>query len=149
LGVEKFYTQWGNAMCQAADILIEIYPTKFTKRDLKEDIEDLLFRFSNQALGDTVYRVGQDLYRKLGPEDRVVGAIKMGIKNSMPYDKILKTSDYALRFQARDEQGYRTPDDIEFFEEASKGKSYILNKVCGLSEHKFPDVHIQLARSDD
>lgn len=42
-----------SVMRQAADILMELYPNEFTK-------EDLISRFSNQALGDTVYRVGQD-----------------------------------------------------------------------------------------
>jgi mannitol-1-phosphate 5-dehydrogenase len=122
------------------------YPNEFTKNDLKEHIEDLILRFSSQALGDTVYRVGQDLYRKLGPEERVVGAIKMAIKHNMPYDKILKTLDYAFRFQARDEQGFVNPGDSNFMQDARKGKSYILNKVCGLSKEQYPDIHKQLAK---
>ncbi len=135
-----------SVMCQAADILMGQYPNEFTKNDLKEHIEDLILRFSSQALGDTVYRVGQDLYRKLGPEERVVGAIKMAIKHNMPYDKILKTLDYAFRFQARDEQGFVNPGDSNFMQDAHKGKSYILNKVCGLSKEQYPDIHKQLAK---
>ena len=135
-----------SVMCQAADILMELYPNEFTIKDLNEHIEDLILRFSSQALGDTVYRVGQDLYRKLGPEERVVGAIKMAFKHNMPYDKILKTLDYAFRFQARDEQGKVNPGDGNFMKDARKGKSNILNKVCGLSKQQYPDIHKQLAK---
>lgn len=141
---EKVYDFTKTVMSQAADILLEEYPNEFTKNDLEDHIDDLICRFSNQALGDTVYRVGQDLYRKLGPEDRVVGAIRMAIKTNMPYDRILKVVDYAIRFQAKDEQGSRTTSDTQFTEEAKKGKTYILNKVCGLSEKEYPDVHIRL-----
>ena len=55
------------AMLQAADVLMMHYPGEFTKTDLVAHIDDLLHRFSNKSLGDTVFRVGQDLYRKLGP----------------------------------------------------------------------------------
>ena len=43
---------------------------------LYEHVEDLLYRFTNKKLGDTVFRVGRDLNRKLSPEDRLVGAMK-------------------------------------------------------------------------
>jgi mannitol-1-phosphate 5-dehydrogenase len=38
-------------------------------------IRDLLRRFSNKALGDTCARVGGDTARKLGPQDRLIGAM--------------------------------------------------------------------------
>lgn len=138
-----------SVMAQAAEVLMKLYPDEFTTNDLNEHIEDLILRFSNQALGDTVYRVGQDLYRKLGPEERVVGAIKMATKYNMPYDRILLALDYAFRFQARNEQGSIHPGDKRFIKDTQKGRSYILNKVCGLSEHVYPDIHKQLALSED
>jgi hypothetical protein len=73
----------------------------------------------------------------------------MAIKHNMPYDKILLTLDYAFRFQARDEQGSVNPGDTNFIKDARNGKSYILNKVCGLSEQEYPDIHKQLALSED
>lgn len=45
-------------------------------RDLYEHVEDLLYRFTNRKLGDTVFRVGRDLKRKLSPDDRLLGAIR-------------------------------------------------------------------------
>ena len=43
--------------------------------ELRAHVEDLLQRFANRQLGDTVYRVGRDLRRKLAPEDRMIGAL--------------------------------------------------------------------------
>lgn len=44
---------------------------------LLEHAEDLLYRFGNQLLGDTVERVGKDPVRKLAPNDRLVGAARL------------------------------------------------------------------------
>jgi len=44
---------------------------------LQELISDILRRFGNRALGDTVFRLGRDPLRKLGPEDRLVGAARL------------------------------------------------------------------------
>ena len=71
-----------------AEILLLKYPDEFTLNDLTEHIDDLLTRFQNVALGDTVYRVGCDLMRKLGPDDRLAGAITQAIELNLPYDRI-------------------------------------------------------------
>jgi mannitol-1-phosphate 5-dehydrogenase len=41
---------------------------------LAANIDDLLVRFANRALGDTILRLGRDPLRKLGRTDRLVGA---------------------------------------------------------------------------
>ncbi len=43
---------------------------------LLANIEDLLHRFGNRALGDTILRLGRDPIRKLAPSDRLVGAAR-------------------------------------------------------------------------
>lgn len=45
--------------------------------------ENLLFRFTNKALGDTVERVGKDTIRKLGSNDRLIGAINLCEKHGL------------------------------------------------------------------
>ena len=45
--------------------------------------EDLLFRFGNKLLGDTVDRVGRDPIRKLAANDRLIGAAKLCIKQGI------------------------------------------------------------------
>jgi len=44
---------------------------------LLEHVADLMLRFANVALGDTNERVGKDIVRKLSPEDRFIGTMKM------------------------------------------------------------------------
>ena len=44
---------------------------------LTDHADDLLYRFTNTALGDTVERVGKDTKRKLGENDRLIGALKL------------------------------------------------------------------------
>lgn len=46
-------------------------------KGLLEHAENLLYRFGNKALGDTVARVGRDTTRKLGGNDRLAGAYKL------------------------------------------------------------------------
>ncbi len=46
-------------------------------------VEDLLLRFKNKLLGDTVERVGRDTKRKLGEYDRLVGAAKLCYKHGI------------------------------------------------------------------
>ena len=44
--------------------------------DTLQFVEDLMVRFENKLLVDTLVRVGKDTKRKLGPNDRLVGAFK-------------------------------------------------------------------------
>ena len=43
-------------------------------------VDDLLKRFENKMLGDTVFRLGRDPLRKLAAEDRLVGAANLACK---------------------------------------------------------------------
>ena len=43
-------------------------------------VDDLLKRFANSSLGDTVYRLGRDPIRKLAAEDRLVGAANLAVE---------------------------------------------------------------------
>ncbi len=45
--------------------------------DLFAHVQDLIRRFANRGLGDTVKRVGGDIRRKLSKGDRLVGALNM------------------------------------------------------------------------
>lgn len=128
-------------MLQAADILIKHYPGEFTKAHLMDHIDDLLHRFTNKALGDTIFRVGQDLYRKLGPEDRLAGPLKMALSYRMPYDKIVYIIACSIHFNATDEHGLRSDRDQKFGKEAEVGISHILETVCELSKKKYAEVH--------
>ncbi len=85
-------------MLQSADILMALYPGEFTGSQLEAHVDDLLQRFKNKALGDTIFRVGCDLYRKLSPEDRLVAPLKTAIRYGKPYDRIMEALVAALSF---------------------------------------------------
>jgi len=89
-------------MLQSAEILQKVYPDDFTFSDLVEHIDDLLFRFRNKALQDTIFRVGQDLPRKLGSDDRFMGSIHLALSRKMQCDLIIKGMSYGLFFRASD-----------------------------------------------
>lgn len=66
---------------------------------LLEHAENLLYRFTNQALKDTVARVGKDTQRKLSPNDRLVGAYRLCVKNGVPATFICVGIAAALLFR--------------------------------------------------
>ncbi len=128
--VKKFVR---SVMMQGAGVLLRKYPGEFSRTDLVDHVDDLLFRFGNRALGDTVYRVGCDLKRKLFRNDRILSPLIDGLKMKSPVDMILLTFSYGLLFRARDEKGDLLPDDAEFAKTLNeKGLGYVLGNVCCL-----------------
>ena len=120
-------------MLQAADILLAKYPGEFTIGSLTDHIDDLLRRFQNKALGDTLFRVGCDLKRKLSSQDRLSGAIHLARELKLPYDLILKSLVCGCHFGATDEAGKRLQSDLEFELIFAKGISEVLTSVCGFA----------------
>lgn len=120
-----------DVMLQSADILMAAYPEDFTASDLAEHIDDLINRFRNKALRDTIFRVGQDLIRKLGSDDRFMGSIHLAMKYKMPFDKILKAMSFGLYFKAKDEAGHNFPSDIMFWGSLEKDIESTLIELLG------------------
>ncbi|MFA7141626.1 MAG: NAD-binding protein [Proteiniphilum sp.] len=129
---EKLLRDVRQTMLQAADILQALYPDEFTHQQLEEHIDDLLHRFRNRSLGDTLFRVGCDLYRKLSPEDRLVAPLRAALNLNKPYLLILNAIEAGISFRGKDQNGNYYPSDKIFFEEAKKGNRHILEKVCQL-----------------
>jgi mannitol-1-phosphate 5-dehydrogenase len=55
---------------------------------LSAHCEDLLRRFANRALGDTIFRLGRDPMRKLTAHDRLVGAARLVEQAGMQPDAL-------------------------------------------------------------
>ena len=121
-------------MLQSADVLMALHPGEFTRAQLCAHVDDLLARFRNKALGDTVFRVGCDLYRKLSPEDRLAGPMRAAIKLNKPHDLILNALIAGISFRAKDENGHRLASDEAFDKEADKGVQHILKNICQLPQ---------------
>jgi mannitol-1-phosphate 5-dehydrogenase len=134
----------GEAMWESGRSLLREYPNEFDTRGMDEYITDLLNRFKNRALGDTIFRVGRDLYRKLGPEDRLVGAIKLCRKQDITPRCISLATACAFFFKAADEQGRPYENDLLFHErESSKGVEHILTAICGLDDAEIRTTIVQ------
>ena len=103
-------------MLQSAEILHAVYPNDFTYPDLVSHIDDLLHRFMNRALKDTIFRVGQDLPRKLSADDRFMGAIHLAVQFDKQYDNIIHAMSYGLFFSAKDELGLPSIGDALFLD---------------------------------
>lgn len=104
------------AMQQSAGILMQKYLGEFTWNDMNDHIHDLVSRFENKALSDTVYRVGCDLKRKLSRNDRVLTPLFDGLELGLPIDLIMMVLGFGLCFRASDEKGERSSDDNEFID---------------------------------
>jgi mannitol-1-phosphate 5-dehydrogenase len=92
--------------------------------------QDLVRRFENKALGDTVARVAADPLRKLRPDDRLVGAAKLCLKHGIPPVALAKVLAAALR--------YDNPDDASSVALQKRlrdeGFASFLSGYCQISE---------------
>lgn len=121
-------------MLEAAGILLKKYPEAYTLSELEDHIEDLLQRFGNRKLGDTIFRVGNDLARKLGKDDRFMGILRMSQALGVPCPGILKAMAMGFLFRAKDEKGRMFPADQKFIREFKNSPRKCLWEYCGLQK---------------
>ncbi|HMR67460.1 MAG TPA: mannitol-1-phosphate 5-dehydrogenase [Anaerolineae bacterium] len=96
---------------------------------LNPHVDDLLHRFANRALGDTVFRLGRDPLRKLGPEDRLIGAALNALAVGVKPDYLVAGIVAALRFDHPAD-----PLALELQARlAQEGLTSVLLSVCGLT----------------
>ena len=127
------YLQTKQAMETSANALGTKYPDAFSREELQDHIEDLLNRFQNKALGDTIYRVGRDLHRKLSRKDRVIGSILLAQSMNLPIEPLIRVANAALHFKATDEQNQSFKSDLKFHQNLKdNGIEETLKSVCSL-----------------
>lgn len=127
-----------SAMEATATALVTRYPGEFTPAEQAEHVADLLRRFANRALGDTVYRVGRDLRRKLAPEDRFIGALRLVAEAGGDTQVVCDAIAAAMLFSARDEQGNELPSDADVREQiAAEGPRRFLETFARLDPVRF------------
>ncbi|MGE5530422.1 MAG: mannitol dehydrogenase [Patescibacteria group bacterium] len=98
-------------------------------RDVLDHAADLRRRFADRALGDTVARVGRDPWRKLQPDDRLVGAARLIVKHGGTPRIMAKAIAAGLRFMAPGDKGAeRLQDAIRL-----GGLERALVEICGLA----------------
>ncbi len=148
LEIPEIFNMVRLTMLQSARVLLKKYPDDFTERYLIEHIDDLLYRFSNRSLGDTIFRVGCDLHRKLGPEDRITGCIKLAMEQNLPYDRVLTILVYACRFKAVDEEGNSLKSDLDFSNIYNRNTEKVLAEICGFDPVNDKKVFEEALRID-
>ena len=97
------------AMQQSAICLAQHHGVKY--QELNDHVEDLISRFGNRQLGDTVKRVGNDLKRKLNPNDRIVGALNLCLSEGVMPKYLCLAAAAAMNFDY-DEVSKEAPETI-------------------------------------
>ncbi len=96
--------------------------------EINANVYDLLSRFKNRALGDTVARVGADPIRKLRRDDRLTGAALYMLSAGEDVSAIISAIKAALRF---DPDGDASAAElISAYKE--RGAEYIIAHYMGL-----------------
>ncbi len=85
-----------DAMKHTASAIAEAYSAD--EAEMGRFSEELLERYQNRRLGDTIERVAKDPLRKLCPDDRLIGAVNRCRAQGKPYDSILTGVAAALMY---------------------------------------------------
>ena len=119
------------AMQESASALNREYAIQLDTLD--DHIADLLFRFDNRALGDTVVRAGRDPIRKLGIGDRLTGAAVYCQEQGVIPEAILEGIGAGLKYDNKaDESAVRLQSLIKV-----RGIQECVRQVCGLDSESF------------
>lgn len=101
---------------------------RFTHEEHQEHIDDLLWRFSNSALGDTVARVGRDPIRKLGPDDRLIGGMKLALEYGISPERVSLAAAAAVLYDnPEDEAAMKIQSMLR-----NKGIDTVMKEICGI-----------------
>lgn len=96
-------------------------------------IDDLIYRFGNRQLGDTVNRVGNDTKRKLSSNDRFAGAVKLCVKHGINPVYLNLGIAAAMKF---DPDNNADLSQVQYLIK-TEGPAAVLKKICGFSEEDF------------
>lgn len=117
-----------SAMLEAAAALAARYPSLGLPA-LTAHADDILHRFGNQALADPIGRVGRDTERKLGPDDRIAGALGLCREQGIPCPSILTGLAAGLLFDGDDPGTSRVRELVE-----TEGVPGALARVAGVTD---------------
>lgn len=116
------------AMMDAAAALHNDYNIPLS--EIEDNVYDLIKRFGNRALKDSVARVGKDPIRKLKNIDRLTGAALYCVQQGMGADNILPGIAAALHFDnPEDEAAMEIRDFIK-----NNGIDAAITRYCGVED---------------
>ncbi|GBC96572.1 Mannitol-1-phosphate 5-dehydrogenase [bacterium HR16] len=124
---EQIRSMLDEAMQEVSEALIRKHG--FTREEMREHLLDLYRRFENTALGDTIARVARDPERKLRPDDRLVGALRLLLDNGLEPKGFCMAIAAALL--------YNNPEDVSAValqrRIEQEGVSTVLEKLTGIT----------------
>ena len=127
IGDEEIQNRTRDIMRTLARAVASAYRTQ--EAELLTFADDLLERYSNRVLGDTVARVCKDPLRKLQPGDRFLGALKRCKAQALPCETVLQGIAAAML--------YENTEDLMSMEMQKKivadGVLGFLTGYCGLA----------------
>jgi len=89
---------FNGALDETSEALSKKYPEDINMKQQKEIRIDVITRFGNPMLQDTVLRVARDPIRKLGSDDRIIGSINLCLDYGIFPENILKICAAAYNF---------------------------------------------------
>jgi mannitol-1-phosphate 5-dehydrogenase len=97
--------------------------------EILQHITDLLHRFTNAALLDTCARVGGDPARKLSPDDRLIGSLRLALEQGVTPAYIAVGAAAGV---------YRYIRESENMEQGMAQAQLVLSTVSGLKQDSEP-----------
>ena len=143
MSISKIRSTAGRALDESINAISTYFNTE--KVPLRSYADDLLNRYSNRYLKDTVARVGRDPKRKLRPDDRLTGAASFCLKNGITPEFILYGIAAAFCFDVPDDVS--SPEVIAFVKE--NGLAAAVTEFTSISpdsplHSKILDIHASL-----
>ena len=117
------------AMRNSAEALVHQFGEE-VRENVEHNVDDLLYRFQNKALKDTIVRVGGDPVRKLRRNDRFVGAALFCIEQGLDPAPIVRGIVAGLHFaNENDVSAPKLQADL-----ANHGIDYVLTEYMELQK---------------
>lgn len=91
--------------------------------------DDLVHRYHNRALGDQIARVARDPIRKLGPDDRLIGAARMCLEQDLSPRAIALATAAAILYHNDDDPAARELQSLR----REQGLSAVLEQICRIA----------------
>ena len=124
----KIYEAAKAFMTASANALIHKFGQE-VRENVENNVVDLLFRFQNRALKDTVARVGADPVRKLRRNDRIVGAALFAMEQGIDPAPIIRGIIAGLKFDRAEDA--TAPEIQAALKE--QGIDYVIEHYMGLT----------------
>ncbi|MHB1454411.1 MAG: mannitol dehydrogenase family protein [Saccharofermentanales bacterium] len=127
------------AMRESGRMLVRRYG--FAEDAMEHHLESLIARYRNEDFSDSLSRLVRDPWRKLGRNERIVGAVCNCIDADIYPESIIATLFYAA--------DYRDPDDPSACALAKimddSGIAGVLSGVCGIAQNET--IHSMVCKS--